>query len=140
MTADSEPRHVDPVESKILEAMDAGEFDDLPGAGLPIPDLAESYDPGWWARGWIERQRVADAANELRRLVRVEAPRLRAVRDRESARQRAADLNARIDEVNARLPEHERIEPVSLGEVLPPVGGVPRRRSGRGKGGGGSRR
>lgn len=40
--------------------MEAGEFDDLPGAGKPIPDLDRPYDPEWWARKLIERERLRD--------------------------------------------------------------------------------
>jgi len=42
--------HFDPVERQIHEAMEWGEFDDLPGAGRPIPDLGAGYDPAWWAK------------------------------------------------------------------------------------------
>lgn len=41
----------------IREAMDAGEFDELPGAGAPIPGAGTHDDAGWWVRGWLERNR-----------------------------------------------------------------------------------
>lgn len=40
--------------------MEAGEFDDLPGSGKPIPDLDRPYDPEWWAKKLIERERLRD--------------------------------------------------------------------------------
>ena len=44
------------VETAIQQAMRRGDFDDLPGAGKPIPGLGESHDPDWWIRRKIERE------------------------------------------------------------------------------------
>ncbi len=41
----------------IREAMDAGEFDELPGKGEPIPGAGTKDDAGWWIRSWLERNR-----------------------------------------------------------------------------------
>lgn len=49
-------------ENRIREAMEAGEFDDLPGLGKPIPDIDEPYDPQWWVKQWFRRERTAQAA------------------------------------------------------------------------------
>lgn len=46
------------VERVIREAMAAGEFDDLPGMGEPIPGAGTSDDDMWWVRRWIERNRA----------------------------------------------------------------------------------
>ncbi len=62
-------------ERRIQEALDAGEFDDLPGRGRPLPGDARPYEPGWWARRYLERlrhddarrQRVRDLTNALDR-------------------------------------------------------------------------
>ena len=45
-------------ENRIQEAMETGAFDDLPGLGKPIPDIDEPYDPLWWVKRWIERERL----------------------------------------------------------------------------------
>lgn len=52
------------VERLIREAIDAGEFDNLPGAGAPLPDLSGTYEPTWWVRKWMEREGIT--AEELR--------------------------------------------------------------------------
>lgn len=39
----------------IREAMEGGQFDDLPGTGTPIPGAGSVDDEGWWFRSWIER-------------------------------------------------------------------------------------
>ncbi|HEX6222380.1 MAG TPA: DnaJ family domain-containing protein [Acidimicrobiia bacterium] len=41
----------------IRDAMEAGEFDELLGAGQPIPGAGTKDDAGWWIRSWIERNR-----------------------------------------------------------------------------------
>ncbi len=96
-------------ERLIREAAERGEFDDLPGAGQPIPDLQKGYDPAWWAKEWLRRTKLADEADALRRLVREEIPVLRAGKDGPAAARRIAELNAAIDALNQRLPEAERI-------------------------------
>lgn len=46
-------------ENRILEAQAAGEFDNLPGAGQPIQGIDEPYDPLWWLKKWMRRERLA---------------------------------------------------------------------------------
>jgi hypothetical protein len=43
------------VEQRIREAQERGEFDNLPGAGKPLPGL-ETDDPDWWVKGMIRRE------------------------------------------------------------------------------------
>jgi len=38
------------IDRQIREAMERGEFDNLPGAGKPIPDLDKATDELWWIR------------------------------------------------------------------------------------------
>jgi len=45
-------------ENRILQAMEEGAFDDLPGTGQPIADIDEPYDPLWWVRQWMRRERL----------------------------------------------------------------------------------
>ena len=44
------PRWESPVEKAIREALERGEFDDLPGAGKPLTNLGDPDDPLWWVR------------------------------------------------------------------------------------------
>lgn len=44
------------VETSIQQAIRRGEFDDLPGAGKPLPDLGSSHDPDWWIRRKIQAE------------------------------------------------------------------------------------
>ncbi len=42
-------------EKRIREAMDEGQFEDLPGLGKPIAGIDDPYDPLWWVKGWLHR-------------------------------------------------------------------------------------
>jgi hypothetical protein len=46
------------VDLQIRQAMDRGDFDDLPGAGKPIEGLGEHHDPDWWLKKLVERERI----------------------------------------------------------------------------------
>lgn len=58
----SEERFESHVDRLIREAEARGEFDDLPGAGEPIPGAGSVDDPLWWIRGWVKRSLAADPA------------------------------------------------------------------------------
>ena len=56
-------------ENRIRQAMEEGKFDDLPGFGKPIPDIDEPYDPLWWVRQWMRREKLGrELAEGLRRV------------------------------------------------------------------------
>lgn len=42
----------------IREAIEKGEFDDLPGEGRPIPGAGGVDDDLWWVRRWVKRNRI----------------------------------------------------------------------------------
>lgn len=44
-------------ERAIREAMERGEFDNLPGAGKPL-NLSRNDDPDWWVKQLIEREQL----------------------------------------------------------------------------------
>lgn len=46
------------VDLQIRQAMDRGDFDDLPGTGKPIEGLGENHDPDWWLKKLVERERI----------------------------------------------------------------------------------
>lgn len=47
-------------ERLIRDAIEAGEFDELPGVGKPIPGRGTTDDDLWWVRGWLSRNRAQD--------------------------------------------------------------------------------
>jgi len=46
------------VERQIREAQERGEFDNLPGAGKPIPGL-DADDELWWVRQYLRRENLS---------------------------------------------------------------------------------
>ena len=45
-------------EYKNRAAIEAGEFDNLPGLGQPAAIFDEPYDPYWWIRRKLEREQM----------------------------------------------------------------------------------
>jgi hypothetical protein len=45
-------------ENKIKAAIEAGEFDNLPGFGKPSPLIDEPYDPFWWIRRKLRAEQL----------------------------------------------------------------------------------
>jgi Domain of unknown function (DUF1992) len=48
-------------ERLIREAIETGDFDNLSGAGKPIPGAGVPDDDLWWVREWLERNRANTA-------------------------------------------------------------------------------
>ena len=46
-------------ERRIQEAIESGDFDDLPGTGKPLPGAGTPDDELWWLRSFLERERAA---------------------------------------------------------------------------------
>jgi hypothetical protein len=52
-------------ENKIRAAIDAGEFEDLPGFGKPSPIIDEPYDPNWWIRRKLRAEELSRQVNTI---------------------------------------------------------------------------
>lgn len=90
------------IDHAIHEAERDGQFDDLPGKGKPLPDLGEGYDPDWWTKKLIQREKVSVLPPALRIKARVaaELPRIRNLVREEDVRIALGKLNAEIGKVN----------------------------------------
>ena len=95
------------IEQQIREAQEAGAFDRLPGAGKPLPGLADGYDPLWWIKSLVQREQISilPPALELLRKVESELARIRHVSTEAEVRSRVLALNTEIAKVNARAAE-----------------------------------
>ena len=47
------------IEAQIRVAMQQGAFDNLPGAGKPIPNLGQESDPLWWVKQFAKREQIS---------------------------------------------------------------------------------
>lgn len=45
-------------DEKIQAAIEAGEFENLPGMGKPFEFDDTQYDPNWWIRRKMEREQI----------------------------------------------------------------------------------
>ena len=96
------------VDRQIREAQERGEFDNLRGAGRPIPGVAGPPDPNWWVKGLMEREQLSAPLPPplaLRREVEQLPATLADVRDEAAAREIVEDLNQRILELRRRPTE-----------------------------------
>jgi len=95
------------VDLQVRQAMERGDFDDLPGAGKPIADLGESHDPDWWIKKLVEREHVALLPPSV--ALRKEDAELDEVLDKLNVegevRRHVEDFNKRVIAARYRLPE-----------------------------------
>jgi len=105
-------------EEQIRRAREDGAFDNLPGAGKPLPDLEGGYDPDWWVKKLVQRERVSvlPPALELLRKVESEIKKIWALSSEADVRAQVLSLNTEIARSNARAAEGP---PMRLGLLDP---------------------
>jgi hypothetical protein len=112
------------VEKQIREAMERGEFDNLPGAGKPIPDLNDASDEDWWIKRKLRQEGMsAEAALPTPLRLRTEIARLpervRGLATERAVREVVADLNRRIlDWVRTPVGPDVVVVPVDVEQVV----------------------
>lgn len=105
-----------PVERAIREAIERGDFDDLPGAGKPLR-LRHSGDPQWWLKERVDREGIGlgglpgSSAIALRREADGFPASLAEFADESAVRAVLLDFNARV-EADWRRPGVGRGSPV----------------------------
>ncbi len=86
------------VDLQIQQAMQRGEFDNLPGAGKPIEGLGATHDPDWWLKKLVEREKISVLPASLQ--LRKDDAELDGKLDRHTAesevRRELEDFNARV--------------------------------------------
>lgn len=95
------------IDQQIRVAQEQGAFDNLPGAGKPLPDHGQDYDPMWWVRKLAEREQVSlmPPSLELLRKVEKELAALDKLFDEAAVRRRIEALNVEIGRANATVVE-----------------------------------
>lgn len=89
------------VEAQIRTALKRGDFDNLPGAGKPLPGRDEPYDEMWWIKGFLERESLPTdlllpTPLLLRKKIEQIPDEVRDLPSEESVRALVGDLNAQI--------------------------------------------
>ena len=87
------------VDLQIRQAMERGDFDNLPGAGKPIKDLGTQHDPDWWIKKLVEREKITGVLPPALQLRKDDAE-LDAQLDRHTAE---SEVRRELEEFNARV-------------------------------------
>lgn len=95
-------------EVALQQAMRRGDFENLPGAGKPLPGIGDGrpHDPDWWIRRKIEREQLrglGPAAYTLRTEDAQLGARLDELTRADEVRSVLEDFNARIIEARRQL-------------------------------------
>ncbi len=90
------------VERQILDAYAAGEFDNLPGFGKPMPELDEPDDESWWLKNLVKRERLSLLPPSLEILREIERGlgRIWTLAHEREVRRETAALNEKIRKAN----------------------------------------
>ena len=86
-------------ERQVREAIERGEFDNLPGAGKPIPGINGREDEDWWVKSFLGREQLympLPTTLALRRELADLQETLADVGDEATVRGIVRDLNRRI--------------------------------------------
>jgi hypothetical protein len=92
------------VERQLREAAERGAFDDLPGAGRPIPDLDKPHDELWWVKQKLRRENFSylPPTIALRRQAEEALEAAAQAGSEDEVRRIVAGINARIIEGNRK--------------------------------------
>jgi len=95
------------VERQIRESMERGEFDDLPGAGKPLPDIDRPHDDMWWLRDKLRRENLSSSpllppTLAVRKELADALARIAKADSEWDVRQIVGQINERIARVNSR--------------------------------------
>lgn len=112
------------IEKQIREAEDRGAFENLPGAGKPIPGLGGPKDDQWWVKNYIRREKLdidplLPTPVQLRKEVERLSELVRGLRTEDQVRQVVDELNTRIldwlrDGTGPRIP----VRPVNADKIV----------------------
>ncbi len=86
------------VDLQVRQAIERGDFDDLPGAGKPITGLGETHDPDWWIKQLVEREKITvlPMALQLRKDDAELDGQLDRLASEDEVRRQVEDFNARV--------------------------------------------
>ena len=80
------------VDLQVRQAIERGDFENLPGYGKPIEGLGAEHDPDWWLKKLVERERIAVLPPSLQ------------------LRKEDAELDDRLDAINVEADVRREVE------------------------------
>ncbi|WP_028659177.1 DUF1992 domain-containing protein [Nocardioides insulae] len=95
------------VDLQVKQAIERGEFDDLPGAGKPITGLGTQHDADWWLKQLVEREHITvlPLSVQLRKEDAELDDQLDRLASEDEVRRTVEEFNARVIAARYRLPE-----------------------------------
>lgn len=95
------------VDEQIRAAAAEGAFDNLPGAGKPLPNLDQDYDLMVWVKQLVQREQLSilPPSLELLRKAEKELAAIGKLGDEAAVRRRLAALNIEIAKLNSTVLE-----------------------------------
>ena len=105
------------LEKAIAEAQERGAFDNIAGAGEPIKSLGGTYDPAWWAKGFVARENAREAGIELMAEIDRQLPAMLARSDLDDVKEQVGSWNEAIALVNRSLDLPDRLTPLDTDEI-----------------------
>jgi Domain of unknown function (DUF1992) len=111
-------RYESVVDREIRLAQERGEFDDLPGAGKPLPGRGEPDDELWWVKSYIRREGLSTEALlptslQLARQIERLPDTVRGAGSEQLVREAVSELNRHIaDYLRAPSGPHVPVAPV----------------------------
>jgi hypothetical protein len=96
------------VDLQIRQAVDRGDFDELPGYGKPLTNLTGDHDPDWWVKQLIEREQITGVLPPSLQVRKEDAElddRLDRLVTEEQVRHEVEEFNARVRWALYRPPE-----------------------------------
>ncbi|MET8776997.1 DUF1992 domain-containing protein [Nocardia sp. NPDC004654] len=112
------------IDKQVREATERGEFDNLHGAGQPIPGVGTQVDENWWLRSYLRREGIrADGMLPESLVLRRDVERIHqtvAELDTEpEVRAAVAELNQRVVRyVRVPTPPHVPVGPIDADTVV----------------------
>jgi hypothetical protein len=87
------------VDLQVRQAMERGEFENLPGKGKPLEGLTGKDDPDWWVRRFVEREQITGVLPPSLQLRKEDAE----LDDRLDRLGSEADVRREVEEFNERV-------------------------------------
>ncbi len=88
------------LDRQIREAQERGEFDDLPGAGKPLPGGGQPLSDDWWLQQMVQRENIGGGALPTTLRLRKECEdvpdHVAAMKTEAAVRHYVTDLNERL--------------------------------------------